>query len=271
MSVAYRQPILPGQVGKDVKAVKRAFVAMHQPGSGAMVISTTAGQAFVNALKAFQRAHHLHVDGIYGPSTHALVAPHFDLYGDYLYRTAAIRQAPHPPDPINETAIKLALRLVELEKTGEYHADNPGDWPQIVATSEGKPVWSPMGRYVYLDHKPLAAIVWLIDVKGYRIGTYALCSDHGYDSPLGHAGGHCVDISSIDGVSIASYSIAARKNTIAVGRLLHDWVDHPVQLISGGYGNARDSACSANCLPAADSYYGSQTMQQHTNHIHVGY
>jgi hypothetical protein len=45
----------------------------------------------------------------------------------------------------------------------------------------------------------------------------------------------------------------------------------PRQLISGGVGNVRDSEISALSIPAADSFFGTPTMLDHCNHIHVGY
>lgn len=269
----YRQPIRPGQDGADVAAVKNVFVRLHVPGAGTMVLDRHAGVAFVAVLRTFQREHRIAADGIYGPTTHTLVAPHFTAREVLAYKAAAIRVPPKPPEP--PTAIDAATRLLALAKKGKYHADNPGDMRDIEDTAAGRAVWSQGGYWVHIDKRPLQALVWLIDKQGYKIGTYAICSDHHNDGPHGHAGGFCVDISSIDGVSIASNVPSARTKDIAVATALRGLrgspVERPHQLICGGYGNHRDSEISALSIPAADSFYGSVTMQQHTNHIHAGW
>ena len=119
----------------------------------------------------------------------------------------------------------------------------------------------------------IRSIVWLCQ-KGYKIGTFAWCSDHStMDGPTGHQGGWAVDISAIDGIAINTDTLQCRKLVLQVAGLLHDanMPIKPRQLISGGYGNHRDMACSALSLPHADSYYTSAVMAEHCNHIHVGY
>jgi hypothetical protein len=125
---------------------------------------------------------------------------------------------------------------------------------------------------VSLDARTIRVILWLID-QGYTIGTFSWCEDHSDDGKDGHAGGHAVDISSINRVSIATDSTQAKVNTMTVARLLNGLTGDlaPRQLICGGYGNKRDAIISALSIPAADAFYGAVTMQQHTNHIHVGY
>jgi len=268
--IKFRQLIRPGQRGRDVKAVKRAMIKMGVKGAGSMGKTNKAGPEFVKCLKNVQRNHGLHVDGIYGKKTHAVIAPHFDAYSKLLYRTAKIRKPPMPP--MSSTDAKVyAQRLLGHHNTGKYIANNSGDLRDIQRTAQGLPVWSAEGRWIHIDYRPLKLLCYLIEVKGHKIGTYALCSDHFYDGPHGHAGGLAVDIDEIDGTNIASSS--ARAKTLELAKEIHNLSGdlHPWQEICGGYGYMRDSAISAESIPSADSFYGSTTMRQHTNHIHVGY
>lgn len=261
----FRQLIRPGQSGRDVKAVKLAYRKMGVAGSGAMTLSKRAGPAFVHVTKTVQKHHGLKVDGIYGKSTHAVVAPHFSKYSVWLYRTAKIRQPAPPPTP-NLDAQAAAKKLLA---SGKWHADNPGDLRDMEATAAGKAVWSQGGYWVHVDKRPLDALLYIIE-HGHSVGTFAICSDHHNDGPHGHSGGLAVDISSIDGVSVASSH--ARDKTLAVAKILHDAPGtlHPWQLICDGYGYMHDNAISAETIPGA-GYYGYTTMSQHRNHIHVGY
>jgi len=65
-----------------VLAVKRALIAEGL--GGKIVRDEFMGGEAVRSLENFQRAVRLHVDGIYGPQTHAKLAPWFDLYGESL-------------------------------------------------------------------------------------------------------------------------------------------------------------------------------------------
>jgi hypothetical protein len=265
--VAYRQPIRPGDQGSDVLAVKRALRKLGVPGSGGLVVSRTAGVSFVGCIRTVQRQHHLASDGIYGAATHKCVAPAFDAYGAMLYRTAAIRHPPPPPVP--STAVAAAQTLLSLHTQGRYRADNPGDLRDIQAAAEGKPVWSQGGYWVHLSPAPLRTLCWLIEDRGFTLGTYAVCSDHSNDGPHGHAGGLAVDISSVHDVSISSAE--GRPGALAVAEALHQAPAsyRPRQLICGGYGNHYDAQISALTIPSA-AFYGSETMRAHENHIHSG-
>jgi hypothetical protein len=264
----YRQPIRPGDSGSDVLAVKRALRKIGIKGAGAMTLSNSAGTAFVACLATLQRQHSLQSDGLYGPKTHAIVAPSFDAYGVLLYRTATIRRPPPPPLP--PTAVAAAKALLDLHAKGKYEADNPGDLRDIQATALGKPVWSQGGYWVHIDPRPLQVLTWLIEDKGFTVGTYAICSDHHNDGPHGHAGGLAVDISRIDGISVASPS--AKPGTLAVATALHHAPASlvPRQLICGGYGNHPDGEISALTIPSA-AFYGLTTMLEHLGHLHVGF
>jgi peptidoglycan hydrolase-like protein with peptidoglycan-binding domain len=269
----FRQLIRPGQNGRDVKAVKIAYRRMGVQGAGAMQVNKRAGPAFVHTTKVFQRNHGLKVDGIYGKSTHnKLVAMRrdgkaaFSAWAAMLYRTAAIRQ-PKAPPVTDMTAMQAAKYLLNSPK---YHSDNYGDHLDLVRTSQGLPVWSHAGRWVHIDKRVLQALVFMIE-KGFSIGTFALCSDHHYDGPHGHSGGHSVDISTINGTSVASSQ--SRSHTLALAKLIRSGMPatlRPWQEICDGYGNIHDSEISSCTVPGS-YFYGYVTMSQHRNHIHLGY
>jgi hypothetical protein len=81
------------------------------------------------------------------------------------------------------------------------------------------------------------------------IGTFAICSDHHDDGPHGHAGGHAVGISTIDGHSIASPS--ARAVVMQADKELHNaGALVPRQLITGGVGNMIDQTIESLTIPS---------------------
>jgi Putative peptidoglycan binding domain len=267
--VEFRQVILPGDVGADVLAVKRTLRRMSVRGSGALNMSRTAGPAFVDAVKVVQRNHSLTSDGKYGRDTHKIVGPHMTKADGLLYGRAVIRKHDPPPPPPGGQAAAAAKRLLELQGQGKYHADNPGDIKDIEATAAGKAVRSQAGGFVHVDARVFEVLIHLIDL-GHTIGTFAICSDHHNDGPHGHAGGKAVDISTIDGHSVASAS--SRASVLVIDKALRNAGNlTPRQLISGGCGNVRDAEISALCIPGSDSFFGHQTMQDHCNHIHIGY
>lgn len=270
MMVKFRQLIRPGEHGGDVKAVKHTLLRMHVPGSGSLGKTDRAGAAFVHCIKHVQKGHGLHEDGIYGKDTHKIIAPHFNLHDRILYRTAKLRHHKKPPPVTDMSAQTAAKRLITLHNERKFRDDSGRIMPQIQATAQGKAVWSAMGRYVHIDARVMQALVELCE-KGLHVGCYAMCSDHPYDGPHGHAGGHAVDISSINGMSVASGS--AYRETLACASHLHTNMPaklHPWQLICGGYGNHRDEKISAFTIPGV-SFYGPTTMAEHCNHIHLGY
>lgn len=87
--VKFRQYIYPGDKGRDVKAVKHALWRFGHREINRK--SKKAGEAFVRDLKTFQKNHGLHADGVYGPATHAKIAPEFTSYERWLYRTSKRR------------------------------------------------------------------------------------------------------------------------------------------------------------------------------------
>ena len=268
----YRQLILPGDQGSDVKAVKRAMVKMAVKGAGTLIINNQAGSAFVQVLNTILRQHGLKADGKYGPGAHAIIAPHFDFYGVSLYKKAAIRDRTPPPPIIGrETARQAAQRLLSHATAGRYHADNPGDLADLKRTANGDPVWSQLGCWVYIDHRPLELVIWLIEEQKHKIGTYAICSDHSNDGPHGHAGGFAIDISSIDGHGIGGSGAHAITLAVAQAIRFHSpTILRPRQLICDGAEGVRYSDIAACCLPY-ETYYDSSTLQGHRNHIHSGF
>lgn len=267
----YRQPIWPGDVGRDVKAVKRGMQVMGITGSGGLALTTRAGESYIKVLNRTLHQHGLPADGKYGPKAHAVIAPHFDLYGKMLYRTAAIRTHTPPFNP-SLPAQAAAKRLLVHAAAGRYHADNPGDLHDIRAAAAGQAVWSRGGYWVHIDRRPLDLLLWLIEVHDYRLGTYALCSDHHWDGPHGHSGGLATDISSINGHSIGGSGMHGATLTLA--KLIHQAPAplRPRQLICGGSGYIMYSDIMAQCIPSpAVAVYGYGTLLGHRNHIHAGY
>jgi hypothetical protein len=265
--LAFRQVIFPGDVGADVLAVKHALRRMGIKGSGAMNSSRRAGEAFVAALEVAQRRGGIRVDGKYGKDSHEFISPHFTAKDAELYKSAAIRKPKQPPAPNGNAAVD-AKRLLELHAQGKYRADNAGDMDDIRATAEGKPVRSRSGQFVHIDPRVMRVLVHLIE-SGHTIGTSAICSDHHDDGEHGHAGGFAVDISSIDGHSLASSS--ARPAALNVDKALHAaGFLLPRQLITGGVGQVLDNEFELLTIPNS-AFFGAKTMHEHTNHIHVGY
>jgi hypothetical protein len=264
--IDFRQLILPGDVGSDVLAVKHTLRRMAIKGNEAITMNNTAGPAFVATLRNAQAQGDITVDGKYGRNTHALIAPHFTPDDEALYQRAAIR---HPvPELASGDAAANARQLLQFQAQGRYHADNSDDLKDIQATAEGRAVRSQSGQMVHIDARVMQVLVHLID-NGHTIGTFAICSDHDDDGPHGHAGGRAVDISTIDEHSVALPS--ARAAVIQVDKQLHNaGALIPRQLITGGVGNKIDQTIEGLTIPSP-AFYGPETMQEHTNHIHVGY
>jgi hypothetical protein len=264
--IDFKQLILPGDVGSDVLAVKHTLRRMAIKGNEAMRMNNTAGPAFIATLRSAQAQGGITVDGKYGRNTHALIAPQFTPEDEALYQSAAIR---HPvPPPASGDAAANARQLLQFQAQGRYHADNPGDLSDIQATAGGRAVRSQSGQMVDIDARVMQVLVHLIE-NGHTIGTFAICSDHHDDGPHGHAGGRAVDISTIDGHSIASAS--ARAVVMQVDKQLHNaGALVPRQLITGGVGNMIDQTIEGLTIPSP-AFYSPETMKEHTNHIHIGY
>ena len=191
-------------------------------------------------------------------------------------------QSPIPPPqgtgstkvPLGNAAW-LAQELLRYHDIGRWTDDNGNGLDQIRKTAANMMVSSqdPAVGQCYIQADPIRAVLWLIKM-GYKIGTYAWCSDHHNDGEHGHAGGWAVDIDRIDGLFIGSTNTAQMFKLVRqVDELFNNskGIIRPRQLISGGYGNHRDLTLSALSIPGSDSFYGSKTMGEHCNHIHVGY
>lgn len=88
--ITFRRTLRQGDRGPDALAVKRALARAGFGSKKLLAITRLFGPFAVKNLKRFQQAHRLHVDGIYGPLTHAALAPFFDSY-------AWARYAEHHP------------------------------------------------------------------------------------------------------------------------------------------------------------------------------
>jgi peptidoglycan hydrolase-like protein with peptidoglycan-binding domain len=259
-TVPFKRVLHQGMRGRDVKAVK---IGLRRIGyGGGLTQSRVFGPRMGVQLKAFQQHMGLHPDGIYGPATHAKLAPHFSAWARQLYSSQHVPPAP----PMSAAA--AAKRLLVLAEEGKFRDDRGSVLPQIQATAKGQTVTNIIGEPVHIDPKVLECLVWLIDVKGFTLGCYALCSDHGNDGERGHMGGHAVDISSINGVTVNTASVYT--SLLNLLRALQSGEHKPWQLISGGYAYHEDKACQSLCIPYA-AYYGEPTLSEHCNHVHVGY
>lgn len=180
------------------------------------------------------------------------------------------------PATTGSTAVPSAVAKQLLAQYGKGWTDDDGlGKQQIQDTANGKQLNGPAGP-VTLDAQPMQLILALI-ARGYTIGTTAWCTNHSLDSTNGHAGGKAVDISSISGIPINANSGIVRANVIAVDTAIRSLGSLlPRQLITAGYGNHSDSTILALTItdpPGQDpvSYYGSDTLAQHENHIHAGF
>lgn len=94
--VPFGRQIKAGTHGKDVVAVKRALAVWAKHADHPewfpwrKTWTVVFGPLAVRALKRFQKRHDLKVDGVYGPSTHKLLASFYDAYGARL-----LQQFPH--------------------------------------------------------------------------------------------------------------------------------------------------------------------------------
>lgn len=167
-----------------------------------------------------------------------------------------------------------AKQLLSMSTSGRFtDSHNSVD---LRASALNRKVNSACGGSVFIDIRCIQMILWLIQ-QGYKIGTYAWCSDHHCDGMSGHSGGHAVDIAIINGIGVNQESCGPL--VVQIDTLLNKHAPdglRPRQLISGGFGNHRDQTCTSLCItdPVGqnpDSYYTPGVMAEHCNHIHVGY
>lgn len=148
------------------------------------------------------------------------------------------------------------------------------DHPDIRATARGQAVTNRGGQLIHVDTRVMQSLLWLMQSgEGISLGLSAVCSDHHDDGANGHFGGHAWDMNVINGIRVDTDSAACKRLVLALDGLLRAMPATITlrQLISGGYGNHRDDACSRLSIPAADSFYGSGVMAQHCNHVHAGF
>ena len=179
------------------------------------------------------------------------------------------------------SASELAKKLLSYRSSHKYNCDNSGDCVDLQKMVDGQSLAGSGGcQAKALDPRVLQLLLYLIEVGNFRVGTYALCGDHGFDSPRGHSGGFAVDISSINGQAVNQDSQAAKMEALKMDKFLNA-LPAPLKLsqqISWGYGNHFDSQMAATqqyggklCSSSCESIYTAAVEAQHTNHIHAGY
>ena len=113
--------------------------------------------------------------------------------------------------------------------------------------------------------------------QGYKIGTFALCRSHSLTKGV-HDDGLAADIESINGKHINQAS--SKTLTLEVAKIIFELKGElaPKQIIIGGVGKVRSAEFNKynRVRPgvegtAAVNAFRTDTMQGHTNHIHVGY
>jgi hypothetical protein len=85
----YKGTFKYGSSGKDCAAVKRCLKRLQK--NNAIRLSRKFGKPAADALKRFQKNHDLTPDGVYGPKTHAKLAPRMRGYEVLLYKQAKPR------------------------------------------------------------------------------------------------------------------------------------------------------------------------------------
>src|SRR5579862_2342650 len=179
------------------------------------------------------------------------------------------------------TDAQLAQKLLNYQSTGQYHCDNSGDCVDLQKMVKGQSLAGSSGCMVQsLDPRVLQMLLYLIEVGNFKIGTFAMFGDHGFDSLSGHSGGLAVDISTVNGASLGVPVPQAGVEGTKLDQFLNN-LPVAIQLdqqISYGYGGQyykpmadlqqfNGSLCTSACV----SDYGASIEQQHTNHIHAGF
>jgi hypothetical protein len=96
-----------GMKGEDVRMMKRA---LSIAGYGKWKPYTLLfGDAYVTLLKKFQHDNHQHVDGIYGPNTHRLLARFYDRYG-----ISTMNKLAHAKAVQNEPAQRMVSAAIDI-------------------------------------------------------------------------------------------------------------------------------------------------------------
>lgn len=118
-----RQLVLD-DTGPDVLAVARALVKWNRGLRDGVVLDRTMGAAKIKLLRHFQGAQFLHVDGVYGPATHAKLVPFVDAYGASLFAQEAAALAPR-----NRflQVVEWTIAHVSIFDYSERLGDGPGE------------------------------------------------------------------------------------------------------------------------------------------------
>lgn len=239
-------------------------------------------------------------DSLCSPKT---LGPHNPKYGDLVFRWRLANNYNNTLDQLNQeqditaggaaggsgssgsvdqgSASQLAQKLLDYKKTGRYNCDNPGDCTDLQKVVSGQSLAGSSGcQAKTLDPRVIQLLLYLIESGNFKVGTYAMCGDHSFDSPRGHSGGFAVDISSVNGVAINQDTQAAATQGVAMDKFLNN-LPTALQLnqqISYGYGNhpyqpmadlqqADGKLCTSSCV----SFYTLAVEQEHENHIHAGF
>lgn len=195
-----------------------------------------------------------------------------------------------PGGPLPDgTNAELAKKILSYRASGKYSCDNSGDCADLERVANNQSLQG-VGNCLAdtLNPKVLKAILYSIEGGGFKVGTYALCSDHPpCGNTRGHCGGNAVDFSSVNGVSIGTRSTQSRTNALALAKFLsgQQGALQPRQLITAGYGpngnpaNYDDAFLSLEIPNSA--WYGGKCSGPysssgcvnigHINHIHLGY
>jgi len=183
------------------------------------------------------------------------------------------------------TGSELAQKILNYRSTGQYNCDNPGDCVDLQKVANGQSIQNEDDKTnawceaQTLDPRVLKLILYMIE-NGYKIGTTALCGDHGFDSSGGHSGGFAVDIGSINGLALSQDSPAVAAIGVQMDKFLNN-LPSDIKLdqqISYGYGEhyyapmaALQQAQGKLCQDTCVSFYTQSVEDEHTNHIHAGF
>jgi len=175
---------------------------------------------------------------------------------------------------------QLAQKILDYQKTGQYQCDNSGDCTDLLKIVNGQSLAGSDGCQAQtLDSRVLKLLLYTIE-NGFKIGTYALCGDHSFDSSGGHSGGFAVDISSVNGVALNQDTASAGTEGTKLDQFLNNLPSALKlnQQISYGYGEHYykpmadlQQANGQLCLNTCVSFYTQAVEDVHTNHIHAGY
>lgn len=229
----------------------------------------------------------------YGGSTAYANAVRNRVIGDdgwYQKVKDAYAEAPSEGDvaveAISGNAKQLAAGILEYMKYNppRYRDDNGQQREQLEKIANGQLLDSPCPQLggVPLDTKVLSVIALLL-TEGYYVGTFALVEDHDCATDSGnqsrHSSGHAVDISSLGKKEVGWHSLGSDSSKTAKDLVMEvmnllkgqkQGVLKPDQMICNGVGGVSDVQIQSLQL---DNFAprGGVWVDDHLNHIHVGY